>query len=184
MSYTESGRLAALQASVRRCTVNDVIRNMSKIPPVPYGNTSAQGVGDASSSHTEKIAQQFQPGGTCFVERKLYQAPCPPGTIISATQTIQTESQYTKSVQAAAIACGTGYGVPPISAGGTTESVRLRKLQDQINYCDYTVNPDARFLEYQRFTPTPCPPAPIANNMPDPKPRFPCALNQQVGNTY
>lgn len=184
MSYTESGRLAALQANIRRCTVNDVIRNMSKIPPVPYGNSNAQGVGDASSSRTEKVVQRFLPGGECFTERKLYQPACPSGPPVPATKTIQTESQYIKSVQAAAIACGTGNGAPPMSAGGTSESIRLRKLQDQINYCDYTLNPDARFLEYQRFTPAPCPPAPVANNQPEPRPRFPCALNQQVGNTY
>ncbi len=178
MSYTESGRLAALQRQIRACTINDKIAKIRCIPPQPYGNGSAISSGNTEAGRISKLVSATQPGGCCFEpipKADICTTTCRPPP--SATRTIQTESQYTKTVQQLAIACGIGPTDAHISAGGITESVRLQRLRDSIEYVDYATNPNARFLEYQRFTPPPCPPAPNANNQPFPQPRFPCAPN-------
>lgn len=178
MSYTESGRLAALQRQIRACTINDKISQLRSVPPQPYGNGSATSSGNSEAGRISKVVSATQPGGCCF-------EPIPKTDICAttcrqpqpATRTIQTESQYTKTIQQLAITCGIGPTDARISAGGTSESMRIQRLRDSIEYVDYNTNPDARFLEYQRFTPTPCPPAPVANNQPFPQPRFRCAPN-------
>lgn len=188
MSYTESLRLQRLQETVRACTVNDAIAKMRCSYKEPYGNSTAAGYGNSESGRIAKIVESVQPSGLCF--------NAPPSTDIcnpcqkqqtSSLQTIQSESQYLKKVQAQAIACGpnpVGPYVSPttgeinrISAGGVQESVRIQRMRDGIENVDYTTNPNARLLPYQRFFPAPCPPAPIANNLPLTQPRFPCAPN-------
>jgi hypothetical protein len=167
-----------LQRQIRICTINDKIAQIRCAPPSPYGNGSATSYGNSEAGRISKIVSATQPGGCCFeprTEGEVCTNRCRPPP--SATRTIQTESQYTKSVQQAAIACGVGPTDPHISAGGGPESIRIQRLRDSIEYVDYTTNPNARFLEYQRFIPPACPPAPIANNLPIPRPRFPCAPN-------
>ena len=188
MSYTESLRLQRLQETVRVCTVNDAIAKMRCSAKDPYGNSTAAGYGNSESGRIAKLVESVQPSGLCFY--------APPTTDIcnpcftqktSTLQTIQAESQYIKKIQAQAVACGPkpiGPYVSPttgqinrISAGGVQESVRMQRLKDEVANNDYVTNPNARLLPYQRFIPPPCPPAPIANNLPLTQPRFPCAPN-------
>ncbi len=188
MSYTESLRLQRLQETIRVCTVNDAITKMRCSAKDPYGNSTAAGYGNSESGKISKIVNSSQPSGLCFLAPATTDI-CNPYTApqTSSLQTIQAESQYIKKIQAEAIACGppiVGPYVSPttgqinrISAGGVQESIRIQRMRDGIEYVDYATNPNARLLPYQRFFPAPCPPAPIANNLPLTQPRFPCAPN-------
>ncbi len=187
MSFTEAGRLTALQQTIRACTVNDAIEKIRCSRKDPYGNSSAAGYGNSESGRLSAalansnccvVAPVVTSGTNCTTCMDMGTGP---------PRTVQAESQYIKKVAAAAVACGpSGIGpyvlpttgqIQRISAGGISESVRIRRLQDEVEYIDYTINPNARFLPYQRFFPTPCPPAPVANNQPLTQPRFPCAPN-------
>ncbi len=191
MSFTEAGRLAALQQTIRVCTVNDAIEKIRCSRKDPYGNSSAAGYGNSESGRLSAALAN----SNCCVVAPSSGTNCTTcidmgsgsGSGVGPPRTIQAESQYIKKVAAAAVACGpSGIGpyvspttgqIQRISAGGISESVRIRRLQDEVEYVDYTVNPNARFLPYQRFFPPPCPPAPVANNQPLTQPRFPCAPN-------
>ncbi len=177
MSFTESGRLAQLQQTIRACTINDKIMQLQAQQRVVYGNSNAAGYGNSESGRISKLVTETSAGGCCFVPPVTVGTNCCKPAPVSATATVQTESSYIQSVKAAAIACGPTPLTDRISAGGITESQRIKRLQDCIVNVDYSVNPDARFLKYQRFFPTPCPPAPNANNLPLTQPRFPCAPN-------
>ncbi len=177
MSYTESGRLAQLQQTIRACTINDAIMKLQAQQRVAYGNSTAAGYGNSESGRISNLVAASSAGGCCFVPPVTVGTSCCKPDAVSATATVQTEGSYIQSIKAAADACGPTPLSGMISAGGMTESQRIRRLQDEILYVDYATNPDARFLKYQRFFPTPCPPAPVANNLPLTQPRFPCAPN-------
>ncbi len=180
MSFTESARLAQLQQTIRACTINDKIMKLQAQQRVPYGNSTAAGYGNSESGRISNLLTSQSPGGCCFTPQPTVGTGCIGGTCVervSATQTVQTEGSYIRAVRAAAEACGPSPLDDHISAGGITESLRLKRLQDEVLYVDYATNPNARFLQYQRFFPTPCPPAPVANNQPLTQPRFPCAPN-------
>lgn len=165
MSFTESGRLAAIQAQVRQCNISTAIAKLNRqcCPPAQQINRP---VGNSESG---RMAAAAAAAACCApsVPTNNYVNCCPPRPV-AATRTIQSEGAYLASRQAA---CAV---VAEISAGGTSESQRLRKIQDEINNPDYIVNPDARFQRYQRFFPAPCPPAPNANNLPLTQPEFGC----------
>ncbi len=178
MSYTESGRLAQLQQTIRACTINDKIMKLQTQQKVAYGNSNATGYGNSESGRISRLYGNYQPGSNCYVGQQITSGDCSNCTSrVSTLTTVQTESSYIQSVKAATVACGPTPLTGMISPGGITESQRIRRLQDSIEYVDYAENPDARFLKYQRFFPTPCPPAPVANNQPLTQPRFPCAPN-------
>lgn len=179
MSFTESARLAQLQQTIRACTINDKIMKLQAQQRVPYGNSTAAGYGNSESGRISNLLAAQSPGGCCFTPQATFGSDCRPCDVdrVSATQTVQTEGSYLQVVKAAAIACGPTPLTEHISAGGITESLRLKRLQDEVLYVDYATNPNARFQQYERFFPTPCPPAPVANNLPLTQPRFPCAPN-------
>ena len=178
MSYTESGRLAQLQQTIRACTINDSIMKLQAQQRAAYGNSNAAGYGNSESGRISKLAGAYQSGNCCYVGQQITSGDCSNCTpVVSASLTVQTEGSYIQSLKKDAEACGPSPLSGMMSAGGITESQRIRRLQDSIVYVDYSVNPDARFLKYQRFFPTPCPPAPVANNLPLTQPRFPCAPN-------
>lgn len=171
-SYTESARLSQLQATVRSCTVNTAIERLRRqqhvaapVPLRPVGNFESGRLANT----LEKVRQctTARPG----IIEDFYKAPRPP------PQTIQTEGAYLASRIGICEFNATIHG--GISAGGTSESRRLRAIQDQILNVDPATNPDSRFLQYQRFFPVPCPPAPIANNLPLTQPEFGCAQQNQ-----
>ena len=182
MSYTESGRLAQLQQTIRACTINDKIaelqaqRSQTK-NRVYYGNSNAAGYGNSESGRIGNVLAALGPGGVCYVAEPTLPSNCSVVPSVSQFKTVQSEGSYIQTIRAAAEACGPTPLQNRISAGGITESQRLQRLQDSIINVDYSVNPDARFLKYQRFFPTPCPPAPVANNQPLTQPRFQCAPN-------
>jgi hypothetical protein len=173
MSYTESARLAQVQAQARACAISTAIVRLQGCSPAqqinrPVGNSESGRMAAAAAAAAcckPAIANNNYMncggGGRCI--------PLP------ATRTIQTEGAYLagRLANCAIAAEGT------ISAGGTSESQRLRRLQDGFRYPDYTTDPDARFVRYQRFFPAPCPPAPVANNLPLTQPEFGCAQVNQ-----
>jgi hypothetical protein len=177
MSFTESGRLAQLQQTIRACTINDKIMKLQAQQRAAYGNSTAAGYGNSESGRISKLVAATSAGGCCFEAPVTVGTDCCKPTPVSANATIQTESSYIQGLKKGAEACGPSPLSGMISAGGISESQRIRRLQDSVVYVDYSVNPDARFLQYQRFFPTPCPPAPVANNLPLTQPRFPCAPN-------
>ena len=175
-SYTESGRLGRLQATVRSCAVNTAIESLrcQQRRNCPIDPAPLRAVGNFESG---RLAQQIEDARCCaqprsgIIETICKPAPGPP------PQTIQTEGAYLASRVAncefvASIDGG-------ISAGGVSESRRLRAAQDCILNFDYTQNPNARFSQYQRFFPAPCPPAPVANNLPLTGPEFGCSQKNQ-----
>ncbi len=172
MSFTESGRLAALQATVRACSVSAAIEGLQKQrqcvrPPAPL-----RPVGNSESGRLSNLQTAL---AVCTAPTSGTNTLCPT-TAVPATRTIQTEGAYLASKQAA---CALAAATSNISAGGTTESQRLRLQQSCLLNVDYTLNPDARFVQYQRYFPVPCPPAPNANNLPLTQPKFGCASVNQ-----
>ena len=171
MSYTEAGRLSALRAEIRACTVNNAIAALQCRAAGPATQINRP-VGNSESGRLAQMQADLaccaDPGGVRII-------CCNKPQRIPQTRTIQTEGAYTASLVAN---CALAATTPNISAGGISESQRLQKLRDEILNVDYGTDPDARFLQYQRFFPTPCPPAPVANNLPYPQPQFPCAPNQ------
>jgi hypothetical protein len=176
-SYTESGRLSRLQATVRACAVNTAIEGLrcqqrancpvDPAPLRPVGNFESGRLAKAVAQATQCCAAP-RPGN---IEICCKPSPGPP------PQTLQTEGAYLASrVAACEFVAAINGG---ISAGGVSESQRLRLIQDQILNVDYTQNPDARFLQYQRFFPAPCPAVPPANNLPLTQPEFGCAQKNQ-----
>ena len=172
MSNTESGRLAALQATVRACSVTaaiDALRSQRACarPPAPL-----RPVGNSESGRLTNLQAAL---AACTAPTTGTTTICP-RDVLPATRTIQSEGAYLASKQAA---CALAAGTPTISAGGTSESRRLRAQQSCLLNVDYTVNPDARFVQYQRVFPAPCPPGPVANNLPLTQPKFGCASVNQ-----
>lgn len=169
MSFTESGRLSALQATVRACAVQTAILNM-RCTPAQAPNRS---VGNSESGRLSKLQSDLV---SCREIRGTIDAPCPSVRPLASTRTIQTGGAYTAS-RVSNLALNAEKG---ISAGGTSESQRLRLVQSSLtnSNTDFITNPNNRFLQYQRFFPAPCPPAQNANNLPIPRPRFPCVPNQ------
>lgn len=175
MSYTESGRLSALRETIRICTVNDAINRVRACQKVPYGNSNAANYGTSESGRISALASQHEPSGACYVNGpRILDTVCPPATTatISATQTIQTQGSRIRKLNETAIACGPLQ--PHISAGGIQESLRLRRIRDEIEAEDVATNPNVR---YQTFNPPVCPPAANANNLPLTRPQFECAPN-------
>ncbi len=172
MSYTESGRLSQIQASVRACNISTAIARLQK-PCCPPTQQINRPVGNSESG---RLAAAAAAAACCApsVPTNNY-VNCCPLPRVSATRTIQSEGAYLASRQATCAIAAEG----TISVGGTSESLRLRRIQDDINNPDYTTNPEARFLKYQRFFPAPCPPAPVANNLPLTQPEFGCAQVNQ-----
>ncbi len=175
-SITESARLSRLQATVRACAVNTAIEGLRcqqrascRVDPAPL-----RPVGNFESG---RLARQLEDARCCaqprpgLIESFCKPAPGPP------PQTLQTEGAYLASRVAACEFVAAIQG--GISAGGVSESQRLRLAQDGILNVDYTQNPDARFLQYQRFFPAPCPAVPPANNLPLTHPEFGCAQQNQ-----
>ena len=171
MSYTESGRLAQIQAQARICAISTSIARLNKscCPPAQQINRP---VGNSESG---RMAQAAAAAACCkpSVPNNNY-VNCCPLPVIPATRTIQTEGAYTASRQAACAIAAETLAETAISAGGSSESQRIRRIQDGFRYPDYATNPDARFIKYQRFFPAPCPPAPVANNLPLTQPEFGC----------
>jgi hypothetical protein len=167
MSYTESARLSQLQATVRSCAVQNAIQKLQCCEPAQAPDRQ---VGNSESGRLTQLQSDLaccaQPSG-----QNTYVCPLPR---VSATRTVQTEGAYTASKVAN---CQLALTTSNISAGGVTESQRLR-LNCTSNV-DYTTNPDARWLQYQRFFPAPCPPAQNANNLPLTQPEFGCAQVNQ-----
>lgn len=173
-SYTESGRLGRLQATVRACSVNTAIESLrcQQRRNCPVDAAPLRSVGNFESG---RIAQRIKDAQTQprpgLIETICKPAPGP------LPQTIQTEGAYLAS---RATACAFVANIDGgISAGGVSESQRLRAAQDSILNVDYTTNPNARFLQYQRFFPAPCPPAPVVNNLPLTGPEFGCFQQNQ-----
>jgi hypothetical protein len=169
MSFTESGRLAQVQAQARACAISTSIAKLQCCPPALQINRP---VGNSESG---RMAQAAADAACCrpAVANNNY-TNCCPLPVIPATRTVQTEGAYTASRQAACAIVAETLTENMISAGGSSESQRLRRLQDEFRYPNYATNPDARFLQYQRFFPAPCPPAPVANNLPLTQPEFGC----------
>jgi hypothetical protein len=171
MSNTESGRLTALQATIRACSTRaaiDCLRLQQQCvrSPAPLRPVANSESGRLSNLQTAIAICTAPTTGTTTI--------CP-RDVLPATRTIQTEGAYLASKQAA---CALAAATPSISAGGTSEGQRLRAQNSCLQNVDYTLNPDARFLKYQRVFPVPCPPGPNANNLPLPQPRFRCGGNQ------
>lgn len=174
MSYTEARRLAALQAEIRACTVNNAIAALQCRSANCGPNTQInRPVGNSESGRLAQLQADLACCGPAGGGVPII--CCDKPQRVPQTRTIQTEGAYTASRVAS---CTLAATTPNISAGGISESRRLRKLQDDILNVDYGTDPDARFLQYQRVFPAPCPPAPVANNQPYPQPQFPCAPNQ------
>lgn len=178
MSFTESGRLAEIQSQARICAISTSIARLNKscCPPAQQINRP---VGNSESG---RMAQAAAAAACCkpSVPNNNYTNCCPSVTqVIPATRTIQTEGAYTASRQAACAIVAETLAETTISQGGVSEAQRLRRIQDGFRYPDYTTNPDARFRQYQRFFPPPCPPAPVANNLPLTQPEFGCSQVNQ-----
>ena len=171
MSYTEAARLAELQATVRACAVQTAIQKMRCVP----AQAPDRRVGNSESGRLSQLQSDL---ACCSQPRGTIDPPCPPMRPVAATRTVQTEGAYTASRVAACDLILAGQG---ISAGGTSESQRLRLAQSCMMNAnsDYTQNPNNRWLQYQRFFPVPCPPAPNANNLPLTQPEFGCAQVNQ-----
>lgn len=171
MSNTESGRLTALQATVRACSVSAAIEGLRSQqqcvrPPAPLRPVGNSESGRLSNLQTALARCTAPTTGTTTI--------CP-NDVLPSTRTIQSEGAYLASKQAA---CAQAQA-QGISAGGTSEGQRLRAQNSCLLNVDYTVNPDARFQKYQRIFPAPCPPGPIANNLPLTQPKFGCASVNQ-----
>ena len=173
MSFTESGRLAQIQAQARICAISTSI---AKLQCNPTAQRINRPVGNSESG---RMAQAAAAAACCkpSVPNNNYTNCCPgqqSSRQLPATRTIQTEGAYTASRQAACDIVAETLAETTISQGGISEAQRLRRIQDGFRYPDYTTNPDARFSQYQRFFPAPCPPAPVANNLPLTQPEFGC----------
>lgn len=172
MSNTESGRLTALQATIRACSVTAAIEGLRSQqqcvrPPAPLRPVGNSESGRLSNLQSALAICTAPTTGTTTIF---------PRDVLPSTRTIQTEGAYLASKQAA---CAIAAGTPGISAGGTSEGQRLRAQTSCLLNVDYTVNPDARFVKYQRIFPAPCPPGPNANNLPLTQPKFGCAAVNQ-----
>lgn len=172
MSFTESARLSQLQATVRACAVQNAIQKLQTQAPALAPDRR---VGNSESGRLSNLQADLACCAKPTGGQNTYVCPLPR---ISATRTIQTEGAYTASKVAA---CQLNLETQGISAGGTSESQRLRLASSCFvnSNADYTTNPEARWLQYQRFFPAPCPPAPNANNLPLTQPEFGCAQVNQ-----
>ncbi len=172
MSYTEAGRLAELQATVRACAVQTAIQKMRNCAPAQAPDRR---VGNSESGRLSQLQSDL---ACCSRPAGTIDPPCPPVRQMAATRTVQTEGAYTASRVAACELVLAGQG---ISAGGTSEGQRLRLAQSCLanSNTDYVSNPDNRWIKYQRFFPAPCPPAANANNLPLTHPEFGCAQVNQ-----
>jgi hypothetical protein len=174
-TYTESARLSQLQATVRSCAVNTAIEHLRcrQRAACAAAPAALRPVGNFESGRLAHMVEKVE---ACATQRQgiildFCKMPRPP------PRTIQTEGAYLASRVANCDFNATIHG--GISAGGTSESRRLRATQDQILHVDPITNPDSRFLQYKRFFPVPCPPAPVANNLPLTQPAFGCAQQNQ-----
>ena len=177
MSYTESGRLAALKETIRVCTVNDAINRVRCSQKDPYGNSTAANYGNSESGRIAALQSNCCNTNT---NNGSQEECCPDVPAIplktygAVAKAVPLQGSLIKRLEANAIACGPSVLEQHISAGGIQESLRLQRLRDEVVALDYATNPNAR---YQRFVPPICPPAANANNLPLTQPKFPCAPN-------
>lgn len=170
MSYTESARLSQLQATVRSCAVQNAIQKLQCCAPAQAPDHR---VGNSESGRLSQLQSDLACCTPPQSGQNNYVCPLPR---VSATRTVQTEGAYTASKVAA---CQLALTTSNISAGGVPEGQRLRLASSCLSNVDYGTNPDARWLQYKRFFPAPCPPAPNANNLPLTQPEFGCSQVNQ-----